>query len=161
MPHHYRTAMPEDLPVLLAIAETFVAESALGYRFDPSRAEQAFWLHMVEPSADVLVIEGDSGLAGFAIVATDDHFTAEPVGYLVKFYIRPEARGSDAGRTLTAACVDWFDGRACVDAWATATAGIGQDGAFINLLGKFGFAPAGPTLRRLSPRHDWRVVGHG
>ena len=90
-----------------------------------------------------------SRLAGIAIVATDDHFIAEPIGYLIKFYVSPDARGSGAARALIGACVDWFDDRHCVDAWATATAGIGQDDAFINLLGKVGFSPVGPTLRRL------------
>ena len=148
MLYQSRVATPEDIPVLLALAETFVAESALDYRFDPARAERAFWLHMVEPSADVLVVDSDDGLAGLAIVATDDHFTAQSVGYLVKFYVLPRHRRTSAGRRLIAACVGWFDARACVDAWATATAGIGQDGAFVNLLGKVGFVPVGPTLRR-------------
>ena len=149
MPHQCRVATPEDLPVLLALAETFVAESALGYRFDPASAERAFWLHMVEPSADVLLVDGDGGVAALAIVATDDHFTAEPIGYLVKFYVMPDARGTGVGRALIDACVRWFDERTCVDAWATATAGIGQDRAFVALLGKVGFSPVGPTLRRL------------
>ena len=148
MPYQCRAATPEDLPVLLALAETFVAESALGYRFDGASAERAFWLYLVEPTADVLVVGGSSRLAGVAIV-TDDHFIAEPIGYLIKFYVVPDARGTGAGRALIGACVDWFDKRGCVDAWATATAGIGQDPAFVALMGKAGFSPVGPTLRRL------------
>ena len=149
MPYQCRAATPEDLPVLLALAETFVAESALGYRFDAASAERAFWLYLVEPATDVLVVGGASGLAGVAIVATDDHFIAEPTGYLIKFYVLPDARGTGAGRALIGACADWFDDRRCIDAWATATAGIGQDPAFVALMGKAGFSPVGPTLRRL------------
>lgn len=148
MTYRTRTATPDDMPAMLAIAKAFTEESALPHGFDRGAANAALWRYLHAAATDVLLVTTHEVPAGGAIVAVDLDFTAQPLGYLVKFYVMPEHRGTTAGRRLIRACVDWFDARACVDCWATATAGIGEDGPFIALLGKVGFAPVGPTLRR-------------
>ena len=148
MQYRTRLATPTDMPAMLAIAETFIDESDLRHAFDRDAAHRALWRYMHSAGTDVLVVEAGGAPAGGAIVAVDLDFTARPMGYLVKFYVLPRHRGTTAGRRLIAACIDWFDARACVDCWATATAGVGQDPAFVALLGKVGFEPVGPTLRR-------------
>ncbi len=148
MQYTTRAATVNDLPAALEIAETFTAESDLPHRFDRDAAHRALWCYIHGDATDVLVVEAGGALAGGAIVAVDLDFTARPLGYLVKFYVLPRHRRTTAARRLIRACVDWFDTRACADCWATATAGIGQDPAFVALLAKVGFKPVGPTLRR-------------
>ena len=145
-----RFAAQADVPALVALAAAFVAESALPYQFDPDAAARSFRLYMHEATTAVIVVEGPAAIAGFAIVGFDTDFTVDPVGYLMKFYVAPGARGTGAARVLVRSATDWFDQRGCVDTWATATGGIGQDTAFVNLMAKVGFVPAGPTLRRVS-----------
>lgn len=143
-----RKANPADMPALLSLAQAFVAESALPYRFHAGNAELGYRVHMEAEEADVLVVDGPRGIAAAAIVVTDIYFMAEPIGYVVKFYVDQDARRSVVGRMLAGAVVAWFDDRKCSESWATATGGIGSDRAFTALMGKFGFEPTGPTLRR-------------
>ena len=144
-----RVATAEDLPAMLDIAARFTAESALPYAFSRDAANRTFWHYVHADESEVLLVETVESLAGGAIVAADRDFTEQPFGYLIKFYVLPYHRRTRAARTLIRACVDWFDGRDCADAWATATAGIGEDAAFVALLRKAGFAAVGPMLRRL------------
>ena len=142
-----RFATVADVPALVALAAAFVAETTLPYEFDPAAASQTFRLFLDEPTTDVLVVEGPAAVVGFAVVGFETDFTVDPIGYLMKFYIAPGGRGTGAARALAWAARAWFEAQNCVDAWATATAGVGQDPVFVNLMGKVGFAPTGPTLR--------------
>lgn len=153
MGHRCRAATPEDLPVLLVLAEAFVSECSLGYRFDAGRAEQAFLLHMVEPNADVLVVKSAQSIAGAAIVAIEDHFGAEPVGHIVNFHVLRDPWCAGAGPVLLDACVRWFDRRGCVDCWVTALSGFGPSSGLTALLVDAGFSPGGSHFRRRQGGH--------
>ena len=143
-----RPASQKDLPVFVEIARRFTAESRLPYQFSLENTVAAFDYFRNHDGAAILIVEGAKGPAGGAIVAVDWFFVRRPAGILVKFFIMPGHRRTLAGRTLARACADWFDDRGCVDSWATITANIGQDAAFQALMGKVGFEPVAPTLRR-------------
>ena len=143
-----RPATRADLSAVVDGARAYVEENEYGVIFDRSIAESTLSYYIAESSTDVLVVVLDGEVAGAAVVAADWDFAAQPFGHLLRFYILKAHRRTEAGRVLIAACVDWFDARGCVECWAAATAGIGQDGAFVSLVRKVGFAPVGPTLRR-------------
>ena len=143
-----RVATLDDMPALLELARIFVKESRLPYEFDREAANRAFWRYLRDGATEVVVAEVGDDLAGAAILAVDMDFTARPLGYLVKYYVLPDHRRTMASRRLLETCMAWFEKHACTDVWATATAGVGEDHQFVALLGKVGFEPVGPTLRK-------------
>ena len=143
-----RPATEADIPALLEIAQAFIAESALPYRYDHDNAVLGFTSFIDHDEAAALVAVGPGGVVGMALLAKDSLFVTKPVGYLVKFYVAREGRRTRAGRQLAEACAAWFDEQGCVDAWTTATAGIGQDPAFLALMRKVRFEVVAPCLRR-------------
>lgn len=103
-------------------------------------------------SAFFLVYTDDGLLAGWAFCQIDDLFMDQKFGYTNKFYILPEYRGTGAGRKLAQECTDWFDQEGATYSFTTATAGVGQNKQYINLMGKFGYEPTGTILHR--GRHE-------
>ena len=94
------------------------------------------------PSTDVLVVKDGDKIAGVSIVSYESDFIQE------RFYIRKQYRGTLAGRLLTQRTVEWFDSKECTASFVTATAEVGQDKQFSNLMGKFGYKPNGAVLTR-------------
>lgn len=143
-----REATAADLPGLLEIAKEFIAETGYGWTYDEDAASRRFLLHIEYPEGAVIVAEESGELAGLAILAHDQDFMAQRLGYVVKFYVRAPYRGTIAARGMVVGAVEWFQHNLCWMAFATATANIGEDKLFANLFGKFGFKAIGPTLIR-------------
>ncbi len=142
-----RLATADDIPAVLAMAEAFVGESDYGMVFDSERSADYLALLLQQP--DVLVLIGDDGQAGIiATVASD--WCAQPVCYVEKLFVMPEARGSGVARALVAAAVEFARQHHCSHIFATATAGMGDNVGrlFSNLFRKFAFNDCGPVLFR-------------
>lgn len=154
-----RPAEPADLPGVLDLAARFLAETRLGWRFDRERAWATLWAALERPDAAMLVVEmrlpalgqPKRSIVGAAIVGWESDWTVDRIGYVMKFYVAPAARGTPAARTLARAMVETLDAAGCRETWATATAAVGADQAFVNLFHKVGFATTAPCLRRIKP----------
>jgi len=129
---------------------TFVSESM--YPIVYSEYNTLSTLHSMfnDIDTDILVDYSDDVFNGFAIVQRTDEFHDEYFGYLSKFYILPDRRNARAAFRLANEVVQWFDHKECVVSFATATAGIGRDDAFVKLLSRFGYAvnPTGILIRK-------------
>lgn len=135
---------------LLPLIEGFMAESQWNWTYNKERSLQTIFNYTNSSETCIIVVTDEDGFfAGFAMLAYDVDFSDEKIGYISKFYISPKFRKTLAGRTLAISCAYWFDSIGCIDSFATKTASInGQDNAFMNLLGKYGWSPCGETLVR-------------
>ena len=143
-----REAVANDLAQLVALARAFVAESDYGWTFSELLARHAFETRFADKRSAILVTDDAAGISGGVMVAHDREFHTQRIGYIEKLYVYPRARGTRAGRALIEAADLWFRDHLVWSAFATATAGVGQDQRFVNLLGKVGFRQIGPTLLR-------------
>lgn len=133
---------------LLVLASEFADETDHRLSFNNEIAAERFVACGADENQDVICCTIEDELAGIAIVAVDTDFINETWGYIVKFYVRQKYRRSGVGRGLLASVEEWFDKKDALYRWATATAGVGQDQAFINLFKKFGYEDGGKTLVR-------------
>jgi GNAT superfamily N-acetyltransferase len=117
----------------------FVKESMYPIEYNEYNTLNTLHSMFNDLDTDILVDYSDDVLNGFAIVQRTDEFHTEYFGYLGKFYILPDRRGARAAFRLAGEVVNWFDQKGCVVSFATATAGIGKDDAFIKLLSRFGY----------------------
>ena len=153
-----RLAEESDIPAILGIAQTFVAESAYGYTYSQARSESIITAYLSDPYHAVVVAEGEQGLAGIRgldgiwIGAIVHEWTNEPICYLAKFYVMPWARGKGVAKLLRDSFVRWADDNGCLDIFVTSTANIGAGPAFEKLFRGVGFVDCGQTLMRRKPR---------
>jgi GNAT superfamily N-acetyltransferase len=138
----------DDLPIIHHLLAQFCAEAGYGWTYDAPTAEHSINTVLAHPDAATIFISGSDGLV---ILVTARDYTVETHCYLEKFYVAPHARGTETGRLLMGAATQWSDLKGCSDMFASATGKIGQDQLFCNLLGKFGFVPAGQILWRQRP----------
>jgi L-amino acid N-acyltransferase YncA len=138
-----------DIPQILPLMQDFAEESAWGFTYNAQNAVVLLYNYMTSPETSVLIVRRNSEVVGWAMLAYDNEFHNERVGYLSKFYIAKAARGTTAARMLAHAATHWFDSMNCHESFATATAQIESEGnAFSNLLSKFGYRESGATLSR-------------
>lgn len=133
---------------ILNALQTWEKETDYSVTYNPEGAQQYLWLLLNDPDTAIFVNYDEDTLRGFAIVSRDKEFQNEYFGYLSKLYVLPEGRGTTAGRELMQEITEWFDENGCIVSFATPTAGIGQDRAFVNLLGKYNYNPTGEILLR-------------
>ncbi|MDJ0896914.1 MAG: hypothetical protein QNJ92_17350 [Alphaproteobacteria bacterium] len=138
----------ETMWQLCEIARTFIEESDYGWIYSPEVSDDTWRKYVAHPDMAVLLAERNDVIAGGVVVAHDRDFTLNRVGYVVKFYILPAYRRTRAPLLVAKAMTDWFDAQQCWASFATATAAIGADEAFVKLLTRYGYAPCGPTLMR-------------
>lgn len=96
--------------------------------------------------SDIILVYTDGVISGGAIVQQDTIFTNETNGYIYKFYIRKQFRGTTSARELLAEVMEWFIVRGCRSVYTTATAGFGSDKLFENLVAKVGFKTVGVCM---------------
>jgi GNAT superfamily N-acetyltransferase len=138
---------PNVLRGLLDGVEEFINESFYQIEFDRERSSMVLMAYAESPAGEVIYMANDEGKPVAAVlVAAEADFMTEPFGYIVKFYVRPEARRSGVARELLGAATEWFKVQGTAANFATATAGIGKDKIFVNLFKKFGYTELGPTL---------------
>jgi len=133
---------------LLELVKRFNDETSYPITYSCSSATDYVWRLVNDPLTAIFLHYEGRALAGCIIVHADKEFSNEYFGYISKMYVLPEYRGTKTARSLLKEACDWFDERECVLSFATATAGVGKDRLYINLLGKFGFAVQGMVLIR-------------
>lgn len=105
---------------------------------------------IADDRAEALAVESGGHFVAGALVHWRRDFTAERIGYIVKFYVLPEARGTSAARRLTRACADWFDAQGVTAAFAACAGALNarQTRLYENLMARAGFVRCGPMLAR-------------
>lgn len=139
---------------LLGITEAFISETNYPVTYSHSASTAYIWRLINDPLTAVFLHYEEDKLAGAIIVHRDNEFQQEYFGYVHKMYVLPEYRGTRTGRALLTEACQWFDDNKCILSFATATAAIGQDKLYINLLSKFGFIPNGMVLIRKGKTHE-------
>ena len=132
----------------LKLAEAFISETQYPITYSEENSKQYLWALINDPDTAVFVHYEQNEMAGLMIVSRASEFQHEYFGYVSKMYVLPKFRGTRTGRALLEDACEWFDLMNCALSFATATAAIGQDKLYINLLGKFGFVPHGTVLIR-------------
>lgn len=133
---------------LVVAIEEFVNESNYEIEFNERRTRDTLYAYISSEDCGVVLVEHEGALAGFALLALDRDFHNEIFGYIIKFYIREPFRKLGYDRLLAEKCGAWFEQMNVHSVFATATANIGEDKLFTNLLKKYGFEELGPTLYR-------------
>lgn len=131
---------------VVQLAEMFCEEA--GKTFNLQNHQETIRNIIFSGEGDVAVVYDNGIAAGFAIVAFGAEHHVERYGYIMKFYIRKDCRGTHAARTLTREVTEWLDAHNCAESFVSSTAGIGEDQQFINLMKKFGFKESAVTLKR-------------
>lgn len=144
-----RKSTINDLPSLVELGKEFMSETNWGWTYSEENALKSYYTHIVHPDCDIIQVnDAEGNLLGAAMVSIENDFQVENVGDIVEFYISPKARGTGASRELMKAICEWFDEMKCVNVFVKATANIGNDKAFINLFGKYGFKVFSQVLVR-------------
>lgn len=145
---HVRDATEDDLGMLLAAAEEFVARSTWPWTFDRDAANRSFWEHLNNPDSRIIIAQAPDGryLSGVILLVGRD-FSRELQGYVVKLCVAPAGRRTPATRLVVAAALQWFRERGCQAVFANCIVRDGKTAkTFANLFGRHGFAEAGPLL---------------
>jgi GNAT superfamily N-acetyltransferase len=132
----------------LKLAEAFISETQYPITYNETQATDYLYLLLNDPNSAVFVQYQEDKMAGLLICSRSKEFQNEYFGYVSKMYVLPEFRGTRTGRALLEDACEWFDLMDCALSFATATAAIGQDKLYINLLSKFGYVPHGTVLIR-------------
>lgn len=138
----------KDIPKLIEIAKDFLDESQWDWTFSETNALESLTMGIMHPDCSVFHVEDDGEIVGFGAVSFENNFYVERQGDVIEFYISPKARGTQAARILLKAMCEWFDKSDCKNVFVKATGNIGQDNAFVNLFGKFGFKVFSQVLVR-------------
>lgn len=139
---------------LLSLVERFNEETQYPIKYSSKNSTETIWNLINDPQGAIFLHYENDKLAGVIIVHCAAEFSHEFFGYISKMYVLPEFRGTRTGRALLAEACEWFDQKKCILSFATATAGVGQDKLYCNLLGKFGFVPQGMVLIRKGKQHE-------
>ncbi len=137
-----------DLDGLMGLADTFIDECTWDFDFNIGAAKAHFQLYLEHQDTEILVCKHDSQILGLVMVAASMEFHSLPLGYVSKFYVTPDGRGTPASKLLMAEMRSWFKKRSVCYTFATATAGLSQrdQRAFILMMKRSGFTEAGPVL---------------
>lgn len=133
---------------LLELVQAFIAETQYPVTYSEQDSIDSIYALVNDQNSAVFVQYEQDEMAGFMICSRAKEFHNEYFGYISKMYVLPKFRGTRIGRALLEDACEWFDLTECVLSFGTATAAIGQDKLYINLLGKFGYVPHGTVLIR-------------
>jgi GNAT superfamily N-acetyltransferase len=143
-----RYANDSDFEELFYFAEKCNAESGLQLPINRKNATQHIWNFLNSTFCQAILAVIDNKIVGVCLVSVSLEFHEQPFGYVSKFWVSPEARGSNASRKLMTWMLEWCDRRKCSHVFATATAEL--DGKnqqqFINLMKHGGFLEKGPVM---------------
>ena len=132
----------------LKLVKAFIEETQYPITYNERNATDYLYRLVSDPDSAVFVQYEGEEMSGLMICGRSNEFQNEYFGYVSKMYVLPKFRGTRTGRALLEDACEWFDLLDCELSFATATAAIGQDKLYINLLSKFGFALQGGVLIR-------------
>lgn len=142
-----------NLSELCLLTREFISESKWGFTYDHDVVfKQLSGFILDEEQSAIFAVRIDDVIAGGAIVIAAQDLCYEKLGYIHKFYIRPQYRKTLAARSLSLACVEWLDQKDCFISFVTDTGNVHENPlicVFKNLMGKCGYLASGSTLYRL------------
>lgn len=141
----------ENVAECCLLTREFIEESHWGFTYDHSVVFEQLVNFISSHDSDILIARIDGVVAGGAIIIARQDLCHETLGFIHKFYIRPEFRRTLTARFLTKACTSWFDAHNCHTSFVTDTGNIHNNPlicVFQNLMGKCGYKPTGNTLYR-------------
>ena len=102
MPHiEIRSAVPEDVPLILALLHELATYEKLAHEVVATERDMHAALFGERPVVETVVATVDAEPVGYALFfPTFSTFLGEPGLYLEDLYVRPAARGLGVGRTL-------------------------------------------------------------
>lgn len=106
-----RTAAPEDLPALLALAVDFYEEDGFATSAADLRSNLATLI--ASPTARVAVSEADGRVVAFAITTTTFGLESGLIAELEDLYVAPDARRRGEAHRLIEDSLRWSAGRGC------------------------------------------------
>ena len=144
-----RCATKDELDLLVDIAEGINGESAHAFTFNRENARMHIWQFLASSDWDIIVAEQDGEIVGGVMLAESLEFHDDPLCYVCKFWVLPNARSTRVGVMLTEAMVDWAREHQCTDVFVTATAGLDAKNqrAFVWLMSRQGFKECGPVMK--------------
>lgn len=145
---YIRPAQPADLEALTAMAERFVAETALPLTFDRENARDAIWTAMCGDQSILLVEQSGEVLAGAVLGFVEADFCAEKCGYITKLYVEKEFRGVGTSQALAEAFEAEARHRGAAVVFASATAGMGEmvEKLYVRLFERIGYEVLGRVV---------------
>lgn len=146
----------ENIAELCLITREFIEESYWGFTYDEEVVFNQLLNYIIDDNSDVYITRIDGVIAGGAILIAAQDLCTEKLGYIHKFYIRPQYRKTLAARFLSQKCAEWFDEKNCFVSFSTDTGNIYDTPlicVFQNLMGKCGYVASGATLYRNRGNH--------
>lgn len=133
---------------LFNLSKTYAEETQYGINFSVIKGHEFLFnaVHNLDTGLFINII--DSVVTGAVIVHRKQEFTKEYFGFILKFYVMPEYRGTSTARSLMTEAMQWFDKNQVVYSYIAPAGMIGQDKLFINLLKKFKYEQGNPTYIR-------------
>ncbi|AOF98449.1 GNAT family N-acetyltransferase [Sphingobium sp. RAC03] len=96
-----RAAEPSDIDTILQFIRDLAAYEKLAHAVNTDRDTLARYLFGTRPMAEVLIAERQGDAIGFALFFHNfSTFEGRPGLYLEDLFVRPDARGSGAGKAL-------------------------------------------------------------
>ena len=96
-----RAAEPGDIDTILQFIRDLAAYEKLAHAVNTDRDTLARYLFGARPMAEVLIAEREGDAVGFALFFHNfSTFEGRPGLYLEDLFVRPDARGSGAGKAL-------------------------------------------------------------
>jgi GNAT superfamily N-acetyltransferase len=96
-----RAAEPGDIDIILQFIRDLAAYEKLAHAVNTDRDTLARYLFGARPMAEVLIAERQGDAIGFALFFHNfSTFEGRPGLYLEDLFVRPDARGSGAGKAL-------------------------------------------------------------
>lgn len=145
-----REAMPGDLPDLVDLARAATDESSYNIEFDQFQAAAYIQSVLWDNDFGVLLAYDGPRVVGVVQLASSLEYHTKPFCYVMKFWVLPTARRTDAARQLAEKTLDWAQVHGCSHIFVTATAEIDprEQRLFINLMRRQGFVDGGPVLHK-------------
>lgn len=141
-----RAAKLSDIDNLVELGAQFINETSYGWT--PSAENTRKTLESFIPlseNSDMLAVLTNDASNCVAILEKESLFQVERIGYITKYYLKPDVRGTRLSLELWYACEDYFQD--CAEIFAADTSLI-PDSAYKNFLIKRGFEAGGAILRR-------------
>ena len=146
-----RLALETDEDVCVELARLQTEETLPHIPFHEPTARRTFARYLATASPTIFVCEDDDRrIVGFLIAYINDY--AFSTGHFVNqevIYVRPEKRGTRAAARLIRAFNEWADRLNPREVFAGVANGIKVERT-TRFLEKFGFAPVGASLRRIT-----------
>lgn len=131
------------------LCKELIEESPYNLTYNPTKTYTAILQRLADEETAIFVVPDERDYTGgFIICQLDNSWHNENFGYIEKFYVGKDSRGTPVARALFMEATKWFDRHKCVQSFLTDTAGTHQDKRLVNLVAKFRYYPVGATLMR-------------